>query len=652
MRIREVRIRRYRSVVDLKFSVDDYTALIGANGAGKSSILYALDWFFNSGTLSREDVHTTRARPYDPEESDIDVEVVFDELTEQDRQVLGRYGRGPACRLRRTWNAETAAEKMFGNSMGGPGFRAVESATPVTTMRTAYKQAREQFPELPDVLPKAEIIAALAAWESDPVNKDKLVEVAADDASHMFGVVGQSTLSRCVRYVLVPASTEIAASVGQAVRGSVLQQLLGSVMTEVAAAEVQDWVRENSEAVASLGKRVEAKVDSATAAHAARVNGLLGDLVPNAELRLVPAYPDWLPRADVTVRSQISVDGQQTDVGRQGHGTQRALLLAILQSLVPIASTTDGIGAGSARSPALVVSIEEPEIFQHPVRARHFARVLTELSTTEGTQVLIATHSPYFVLPEQVGALRRCRSGTDGTVMHSTSVSKIAALTERGEQQVSKNLEREIPTTFSEAFFAESVLLVEGDTDRVVVETLARQLGLDLEANGTAVVSVFGKENLRPAFAVLQTLGIDVYVLVDGDYGVAARKHPDPGPGQDNVRQSNKKATDEVLGWLLPAGDVSCVFGGPTEVSEHWTVLHDDLEAELECWPDFVAELASAGKGLRSKDTSRYRAAALAASVASLPPNLCQLMNALKSFSQAARLGHVANAAPSTAAGT
>ena len=52
MRIAEVTVRNFRSLKDVTIKVDDYGVLIGANGSGKSSVLYALDWFFN-GTPRR-----------------------------------------------------------------------------------------------------------------------------------------------------------------------------------------------------------------------------------------------------------------------------------------------------------------------------------------------------------------------------------------------------------------------------------------------------------------------------------------------------------------------------------------------------------------------------------------------------------------------
>lgn len=58
MRISRIRIRNFRSIVDLDLPLDDYTALVGHNGAGKSSILYALHWFFRKREVIAEDART------------------------------------------------------------------------------------------------------------------------------------------------------------------------------------------------------------------------------------------------------------------------------------------------------------------------------------------------------------------------------------------------------------------------------------------------------------------------------------------------------------------------------------------------------------------------------------------------------------------
>src|SRR5690242_9358147 len=61
MKIKRVRIENFCCLRSLDVSFDSITSLIGPTGVGKSTVLRALDWFFNGekgGVLSEEDVHS------------------------------------------------------------------------------------------------------------------------------------------------------------------------------------------------------------------------------------------------------------------------------------------------------------------------------------------------------------------------------------------------------------------------------------------------------------------------------------------------------------------------------------------------------------------------------------------------------------------
>jgi putative ATP-dependent endonuclease of the OLD family len=92
----------------------------------------------------------------------------------------------------------------------------------------------------------------------------------------------------------------------------------------------------------------------------------------------------------------------ETRVDRQGHGFQRALLIAALKLLAEH-------GAASERQGVICLAIEEPELFQHPVQARAFASVLRRLAEDSGhkVQVTYATHSPCFIEPTHFDQVRR-----------------------------------------------------------------------------------------------------------------------------------------------------------------------------------------------------------------------------------------------------
>jgi energy-coupling factor transporter ATP-binding protein EcfA2 len=654
MRIMTAKIRGYRCLDDLTLDFADYTAFIGPNGSGKSAVLYALNWFFNGGEVDDHDLHVSSGSPTTTE---VSVEVTFGDLNIEDRRILGKYGRGSVAVLRRSWFLETGKEKMIGNAMQGPGFAEVRATSSVVAMRSAYTSLKSTCTSLRDVpmmASKDQIVAELDHWEDDPSNREQLVEVDDDDATHMFGIAGEYTLAKRMRMVLVPAAADIADQVGSAGGSSALAYLVGNLMKEAVATAKSAWETEFADRIRELEVRIEASVASATSLQAARVNERLQSLVPNTIIEFSAEAPTWNLRGDPTLNTNVVIDGVRNDVSRQGHGIQRAIMIAMLQALVPDETLTvnqhtlaEGETEDDAAErlrvqlqalPALVVAIEEPEIYQHPVRARSFARVLSALSGRPDTQVFIATHSPYFVLPEQFSSLRCFRLASGRSSIAFTSVPKVAALAGCAEIRVTTVVERELPRTFSEGFFAETVVFVEGDTDRVVLEAIAERLGTPFDSAGVAILAMGSKENLEIPYRILAALNVATYVVADCDKLGAARKHPNDASASAQVDASHKNSTELLLGWLPSAatvtgtGSLPFAYGDPTLVTSHYTLWNDDIETELAQWPSFMASLKSNGGALRSKNVANYRLASMSADVADLPETFTDLVAAVIRF--------------------
>lgn len=647
MKILAVRIRRYRCLRDVSIEVEDYTALVGPNGSGKSSVLYALDWFFNGTALHPDDFHTTNAEPSDEtQDQEIDVEVTFGDLDDEDRRILAQYGRGETVRFRRSWSRGSASDKMIGNSRQGPGFAPIRADTAVTRMRPIYKKLRQEFPDLADVSSKEDILAQLAAWEDRPENAEKLVEVPSDDATHLFGFNGEHVLARRIRLVLVPASADISDHTAMSGKTSAAARLIGALISEAVNSAKSDWEAENAEQLRELADAIREGVEASTSAQAGRVNSIFATLVPGAEIDFVPRIPDWVVKGEASVQTAVLIDGERKDVGRQGHGVQRAVIIAMLQALIPDeTSAKASVGEGDEAAldeaiiklPALIICVEEPEIYQHPVRSRHFARVLARWAERERSQVLLATHSPYFVLPSQFQSLRRFCLRDGASAVTGTQVGAVAAAAGVPPATVERVVEKEIPHTFSEGFFAEAVVFVEGDTDRVVMEATSENLGAPLDAAGVAVIAAGGKGNLRVQYEMLRLIGVPVYVIADGDALGGVRSHPSAPAKASQADASHKKQTESLLEWLpAPRGTyaraTSVTWGDPTFVSSDWALLHDDLETELETWGSFQAELKANGHLKRSKNVAAYRAAATDADLSDIPPALVALVSQISKF--------------------
>ncbi|WP_431836636.1 AAA family ATPase [Cellulomonas sp. Y8] len=640
MRIGSARIKNFRSLRELVIDFDEYTALVGPNGAGKSSILYAIDWFFRGGALTDDDFHRGSAAIEEPGDGDqcVSVSVTFVGLTAQDRLRLGGYGRGETATFKRTWAVGERRDKIVGNALQGPGFEAVRSGRLVSEFRPAYDRLRADFPELADLGARPTqdaCIEELSRWEDDPSHKHLLVEQIDVDATHLFGINGTTVLSQCSRMVLVPAALDIAAQVGTSAKKTALHDLVGALMAAAGEQAHAAWRAKHSAALAELQAAVEESVTSSTKIQAERVNNRLASLVPGTEVHFTPSLPEWEPHTEVSVRTDVVVNGVANDVARQGHGVQRAVMMTMLQALVPdeagaraAHTVADEDGEGDAeerlkaeldRLPCLIIAIEEPEIYQHPIRARNFARVLSELASDSRVQVIVATHSPYFVKPERFASLRRVSIHGVETRVRQTRVADVAAAVGKTEADVEKIVQKFLPTAFSEAFFSDRVVLVEGDTDKAVVEMVAAACGTPLDAAGISVVESGGKTCMRIPYEILTQLGISTHTIVDGDALRASAKYASDPEGEARASASNRAQTEGVVAWLPGALSAGAAFGGATLSTPDFTLWRDDIETELEDWPSFMEALDRSGGKIRQKAMAHYRAAATEARVQDVP---------------------------------
>ena len=200
-------------------------------------------------------------------------------------------------------------------------------------------------------------------------------------------------------------------------------------------------------------------------------------------------------------------------LGRQGHGFQRAFVISALEYLA------ESDAEGATDRPTLLLAIEEPKLYQHPPRARHFFKTLSTIAQSPSVQICYATHSTYFVSPERFDSLRffRRRTGADGTrdtTVTAASLDVLAGQLEESEANARRTvLARTLSEQFREAFFAKSVLLTEGASDAPVFKTAAEMLELgSLAADGVVVTNVGGKGSQPIALSILNALGIRLRV--------------------------------------------------------------------------------------------------------------------------------------------
>lgn len=158
--------------------------------------------------------------------------------------------------------------------------------------------------------------------------------------------------------------------------------------------------------------------------------------------------------------------------------------------------------------------IEEPELFLTPQAQRYLYRLLRRFAEN-GNQVLYSTRSPAFVDAAHHDEIVRLDLRHGRSSLRRTSPR---ALDDAERVRLAAEFDHER----SEMFFAEVVVLVEGQTERLALPFVFRALGHDPDAEGIAIVEVGGKSNLPLAARLLRQLEIPFLVVFDADRGAAS----------------------------------------------------------------------------------------------------------------------------------
>ncbi|WP_100614678.1 ATP-binding protein [Confluentibacter citreus] len=152
---------------------------------------------------------------------------------------------------------------------------------------------------------------------------------------------------------------------------------------------VQEILKDN-ELKASLdkvAKEVEKKLNEV----ATKTLEKLNEMNPEIAESLTPIIPspDSLKWIDVFKSVSIACD-EDIPINKRGSGVKRLILLNFFRAEAERRKTAENI-------PSIIYGIEEPETSQHPSHQRKLIAAFIELSNAPNTQVIMTTHSPAIV---------------------------------------------------------------------------------------------------------------------------------------------------------------------------------------------------------------------------------------------------------------
>lgn len=525
MRLSSIRIENFRSFEDETISFDEYTCFVGPNGSGKSTILTALNIFFrntNSSTtdlldLSEEDFHLKNTtRP-------IKITLTFNHLSDDAKAALKAYVRQDQLIISAVAEFDPVTQRASVKQVGSrlvikrfsEYFRAQENKAKAADLKKIYELIRKEYSELPAPGSMDVMRAALRSYEDEHPEQCDLHE----GETQFYGwSKGENLLRQFIQWVYLPAvkdptseqeegkATALGAILERTIRSKVNFDEAITALRKDAASRYQDILQKEQGVLDVLTESLTKKLR--LWAHEAANVALKWHFNDQNSIKIA------LPLARV-LAGEYEFLGE---LGRLGNGLQRSLLVALLQEL---AETGDSTPAN------LLLGFEEPELYQHPPQARHMSSILEALSEKR-TQVIVTTHSPYFVSARGFPFIRMVRSnlGKKASVVTQYTHAQLsdtlaAALHEpaRSPTATMAAVEQIMQPSQNELYFTRIAVLVEGPEDVAYFSTYMNILAYwsEFRRFGCHFVVASGKPNLSRPLAIAQGLGIPVFTIFDAD---------------------------------------------------------------------------------------------------------------------------------------
>jgi putative ATP-dependent endonuclease of OLD family len=251
-------------------------------------------------------------------------------------------------------------------------------------------------------------------------------------------------------------------------------------------------------------------------------------LLPKFKTQLGVDFQPFTPTNYFKTMQILGIDPDSADkpldLSELGEGARNLILIALLKSFAKNFKSTDGVMNG-------ILALEEPELFLHPQARRHLFSELRDISES-GMQVIISTHSDSFIDTEyfdEIGRVVKVDDEENEGKLHTKLVtcSKEELIQHCISTGVPNNkvtldsITEYYKTTsnikLNEGFFSRCLILVEGETEELVIPELLSSLDIHCNPLGISVIGVNGKNQIPKYWRLYSKFNIPIIVVFDND---------------------------------------------------------------------------------------------------------------------------------------
>ena len=378
--------RGYRAETEIKFN--DLTVFVGKNDMGKSTILEALDIFFNDGKgiikLEKDDANIHESKNGN---TDITITVCFSELPEkiiidstaetslQNEFMLNINGQLEVIKKYKNGGAA----KIFIKAMHPTNSKCAELLLKKNS--ELKKIIKSEDIECENQTVNVEMRRAIWNKFSDDLRQDNIeIDVSKEDAKKIW----EKLSNYLPTYSLFQSDRrnsdgddEIQDPLKTAVKQILSDTELQATLEEIAY-EVENKLKEVADRTLTKLREMDPEIAAS-----------LKPVIPSAES---------LKWQDVFKNVSISGD-EDIPINKRGSGVKRLVLLNFFRAEAERRCQEQG-------NTGVIYAIEEPETSQHSDNQRILIEAFKTLASVANTQVILTTHSSYIVKQLQFTDLR------------------------------------------------------------------------------------------------------------------------------------------------------------------------------------------------------------------------------------------------------
>lgn len=394
MKLKAIKLKNFRSYIDeVTIQVDNLTAIVGKNDAGKSTILEALEIFFNNELIKIETADAASGGTA----NDVCITCVFDDLPST-LTIDSRANTTLADEYLLNTDNDLEIVKVYNCSL----------KTPTTSIFVkAVYPTDANYNDL-HKLKNDDLKSRLTTLSIDPTGIDQRSNVQIRRAIWN----SYSTLNR--QPILVSLEEEDGKKVWTKLKDEL--PLYALFQSDRASkdedSEVQDpmklAVKEAISSVQTELDHIKSIVQTKAQEVAKRTVDKLKEMNPELAKDLTPNFktePKWESLFKLSL-----TDDNQIPINKRGSGTRRLILINFFR-----AEAERKQAEKNARG--VIYAIEEPETSQHPNNQKMLIEALIDLSTKQNCQVFVTTHVPNLAGLIPVDNLRFIKNETTGKVV-------------------------------------------------------------------------------------------------------------------------------------------------------------------------------------------------------------------------------------------